>query len=174
VTEGRLVRLRGFERSDLAACVKWIQDPEVREFLMFRYPMSMAEEERWYDSLLKSGTDRIFAIETLQGRYIGNIGLHRIDLLDRHAELGIFIGDKAHWSKGCGAEAIKLLLEVAFGELNLHKVYLHHQKHNARARKCYEKCGFTEEGVLKDHIYKNGKYIDAPVMGVINPRERKK
>ncbi|MBI5001699.1 MAG: GNAT family N-acetyltransferase [Euryarchaeota archaeon] len=172
--EEKRVRLRALERSDLSACVKWIGDSEVREFLMFRYPMSMAEEERWFDNYLKSSTDRIFAIETKDGKYIGNVGLHRIDLYDRHAELGVFIGDKAFWSKGCGTEAIMLMLDFAFAELNLHKVYLHHQAHNARARKCYEKCGFVEEGILKDHIFRNGKYIDAPVMGIINPRERKK
>ena len=88
--------------------------------------------------------------------------------------MGIFIGDKACWGKGYGPDAIRQLLRYAFEELNLHKVYLTHFGQNERGRRCYEKCGFVQEGVLRDHAFKGGKYHDHPIMSVINPAERRK
>ena len=169
--KGEKVRLRALEREDLRQCVEWFRDPEVRENLFLDRPVSMAEEEKWFEEHLKRGNDIIFCIETKQGKYIGNIGIHRIDHKNRHAELGIFIGDKSYWNKGCGTEAIRLALRYAFDDLNMHKVYLTHFEGNERARRCYEKCGFVQEGVLRDHIFKHGRYHDHPMMSVINPRE---
>jgi RimJ/RimL family protein N-acetyltransferase len=166
------VRLRALEREDLAKCVEWIADPEVRENLLFRFPMSMAEEEKWFEGYLKRlETDRIFAIETLKGKYIGNVGIHRIDHLNRHAEVGIFIGEKSFWDKGYGTDALKAALRLAFDELNLHKVYLAHFEDNWRAHKCYKKCGFQVDGVLRDHVFKRGRFHSQTLMCAINPRE---
>jgi RimJ/RimL family protein N-acetyltransferase len=169
--EGKKVRLRALEREDLKRCVEWFKDPDVRENLFLDRPMSMAEEEKWYEEHLKRENDMIFCIETLKCRHIGNVGIHKIDHKNRHAELGIVIGDKSYWNKGCGTEAIQLALRYAFDDLNMHKVYLTHFGGNERAHRCYEKCGFVQEGILRDHIFKRGKYHDHPVMSVINPRE---
>ncbi len=172
--EGQKVRLRALERADLPHCVEWFKDPEVREFIFLDKPMSLAEEEKWYEEQLKRTNERVFAIETVRGKYIGNLGLLKIDTKNRHAEIGIFIGDKASWGKGYGTDAIKQGLRYAFEELNLHKVYLTHFANNARGRRCYEKCGFVQEGVLRDHAFKGGRYHDHPIMGVINPVETRK
>jgi RimJ/RimL family protein N-acetyltransferase len=174
LNEGRLVRLRALERTDLPACVKWFADPEVRANLLVDKPMSLAEEERWFEGLAKRPDDVIFAVETLSGKHIGNVGLHKIDRKNRNAEAGIVIGDKRFWGKGYGTDAMKLLLRYAFEDLNMHKVYLLHFAGNERARRSYEKCGFVKEGVLRDHVYKGGKYHDHPIMSVINPAERGK
>jgi len=165
------VRLRAIERADLPQCVEWFKDPEVRENLFLDKPMSLAEEEKWYDEHLKRANDLIFAIETLKGKYIGNVGLHKIDHKNRHAEAGIFIGEKRLWGKGYGTDAMMLILKYAFEDMNLHKVYLTHFGTNERARRSYEKCGFIHEGVLRDHAFKGGKYHDHPIMSVINPAE---
>ncbi|MFH0816658.1 MAG: GNAT family protein [Methanobacteriota archaeon] len=173
--KGGLVRLRTLDRGDLKRCVDWFADPEVRENLYIRYPMSMEEEERWYEGYLKRlETDRIFAIETSGGKHIGNVALHKIDHLNRHAEIGIFIGDKSSWGKGYGPEAMRLLVKFAFEELNLHKVFLMHFEGNERGHKCYIKAGFVEDGVMRDHVFKGGRYKDQIVMSVINPAERRK
>jgi RimJ/RimL family protein N-acetyltransferase len=169
--EGKMVRLRAIERTDLPSCVKWFADPDVREFIYLDKPKSLAEEEKWYEELLTRTNDRVFAIETLKGKYIGNAGLHKIDQKNRHAEAGIFIGEKSWWGKGCGTDAMKLLLKYAFDDLNLHKVYLLHFEGNSRGHRCYLKVGFTEDGVMKDHVFKGGRYKDQIVMSVINPAE---
>ncbi len=165
--QGTKVRLRPLEKKHLPKCVVWLNDPEVTETLSFSEPISMEGEQRWYENLLRDKSSKIYAIETVKGEHIGNVGLSDIDLHNRKAELGIFIGEKNLWGKGYGTEAVLLALKLAFEGLNLNKVYLRTFKGNERAKKCYEKAGFIKEGVLRQDNFKNGKYIDSLVYSVL-------
>lgn len=165
--EGTKVRLRPLERKHLAKCVEWLNDPEVTETLAISEPMSMEEEQKWYENHLRDKSSKIFAIETLKGEHIGNVGLHDIDTHNRKAELGIFVGEKSLWGKGYGTEAVSLALELAFEGLNLNKVYLRAFITNVRAQRCYERAGFVKEGVLRQDNFKKGVYIDSFIYSVL-------
>ena len=143
---GEKVRLRAIERDDIPRFVKWLNDPEVKQYLTMFWPLSYAEEERWFEKHLDDQTSRVFAIETEDGIHIGNIGLHNIDWKNRKATLGIFIGEKDYWNRGYGTDAVKTLLCFAFEELNLNRVQLSVFDFNTRAIRCYEKCGFEYTG----------------------------
>lgn len=122
---GKRVRLRAIERGDIPTFLKWLNDLEVQRYLgRTPFPLSFAEEERWFERHLNDEKSRIFAIETEKGVHIGNIGLHEIDYKDGKATLGIMIGEKGYWDQGYGTAAICTLLRFAFQELNLHRVSL--------------------------------------------------
>ena len=91
----------------------------------------------------------------------------KVDWKNRNAELGIAIWKKDYWGKGYGADAIKTLLKYAFHELNLHKVYLRVYDFNKRAIRCYEKAGFKKEGILREVFWRNGKWHDTILMGIL-------
>lgn len=167
--EGTLVRLRPIAPDDLPRFVAWIADPEVRRFLSLYRPLSLNDEERWFEGLGKGADQEIFAIETVEGRHIGSVGLHSIHPRDRSAEAGIFIGEREYWGKGYGTEAMRLMLGFGFGQLNLHRIFLHVYAYNERAIRSYLKCGFVREGVLRQAVFKNGKYSDVLVMGILQP-----
>lgn len=173
--EGEKVRLRPIEREDLPRFVRWFADPEVRRHLLVYLPFSLTQEERWYEELqerLRRSESVVLALETLDGLHIGNIGLHEIDWKNRHAELGIVIGEKAYWGQGYGTDAIRTLLRLAFEEMNLHRVYLVVDEDNLRAIRCYEKCGFREEGRLREAVFREGQYHDQLVMSVLQAEFR--
>ena len=137
-------------------------------YLSIRYPLSRADEERWLQAASSSFTNGVrLAIETKDGRHIGNIGLHDVRPEDRHAVLGIMIGAKDAWSQGYGTDAVITLLRFAFGEMNLHRVWLQVFEFNERAIACYRKCGFREEGRLRQHYYGRGRYWDVLVLGML-------
>jgi len=94
VIHGEKVRLRAIEREDIPRFLKWLNDPGVRHYLSMYLPLSRAQEEEWFERQLKNERGRVFAIETMEGEHIGNIGLHDISWKDRCAELGIFIGER--------------------------------------------------------------------------------
>jgi RimJ/RimL family protein N-acetyltransferase len=165
--EGLTTRLRRIERTDIPTFVRWFSDPAVREFLLINRPISMAEEELWFEQQLKDQDSELFAIETHDGRHIGNIGLHRLNRLHQSAELGIVIGEKECWGHGYGSDAIRTLLRFAFDELNLHRIYLKVYEDNARGIRAYEKCGFRHEGRLREAIYRKGRYYDELLMSVL-------
>jgi RimJ/RimL family protein N-acetyltransferase len=169
---GKLVRLRGRDRADLEDCLAWINDPEVKSFLggPARYPFSRAEEEEWLESTLRKTRppEVMLAIETLaESRHIGSIGLHHVNAEDRKSTLGIMIGAKDCWNRGYGTDAIITLLRFAFDEMNLNRIDLQVHDDNARAIACYRKCGFIEEGRLRQDRYKAGAYHDTLVMAIL-------
>lgn len=74
--------------------------------------------------------------------YIGTIELY--DVKRTEATLGIIIGERTHWSKGFGPEAIRALLAYAFEELCLERVTLSTFEDNPRAQSAFKKVGFVE------------------------------
>lgn len=163
---GDRVVLRLLEREHLPRCVNWFNDPEVTRFLARETPLTMEQEERWYKDYRAKIDEEIYAIE-VEGRHIGNIGLHSIDRTNRKANVGIVIGEKEYWSKGFGADAMTTALRYAFGALGLHKVNLDVIEYNARALHLYEKCGFVQEGVRRDEILKRERYVNLIRMSIL-------
>lgn len=169
---GERLRLRALEKDDLPMFVAWLNDPEVRANLFVNHPLSMAEEEQWFEHVLKQPQyERPLCIEVKtenSWHLIGNLALMDISNTHRKAELGIMIGDKAYWNQGYGTEAIKILVNHAFKELNLHRVFLRVYDTNPRGIRCYEKVGFRHEGTQREAIFKDGKYIDMHMMSVLS------
>ena len=167
--EGTLVWLRAMEPEDLEDAYNWVNDRDVTLWLTsLRYPVSRKAEQQWIDDASANSFGGVrLAIDSKDGKHIGGINLHRVNPEDRKAGLGIMIGEKDHWSNGYGTDAIKTLLSFAFDEMNLHRVWLHVFADNARALKCYQKCGFREEGRLRQEVYQDGRYYDVVVMGVL-------
>jgi RimJ/RimL family protein N-acetyltransferase len=166
---GRLVRLRALTTGDLPALVEWRNDPEIKALLGgWSFPVSLEAEQEWFEEARRVQSTQRLAIEVLKdGRYIGNIGLYDIDWKDRKAEYGILIGDKTAWGKGYGLDASTALLAYAFGELNLHRVFLRVLAHHVRAVRLYEKLGFRPEGRLRLDVFRGGEYHDTLIMGVL-------
>jgi RimJ/RimL family protein N-acetyltransferase len=170
VIEGVLVNLRAPETGDLERNHRWMNDREVTRFLAARYELSLAAEEVWmreHAGRAVSWDNAFFAIETKDGRHIGNTNLFALVAEDRKAELGIMVGEKDCWSRGYGTDAVRTLVRFAFDEMNLNRVQLHTYAFNERAKAAYEKAGFVEEGRMRAFHYAEGAYHDAIVMGVL-------
>ncbi len=168
---GERLRLRAVEREDLPRFVTWLNDPEVRQFLLIHLPLSMAQEERWFEAMTKAPpAEHVLVIEVHEGdgwKPVGNTSLMDIDWTNRLAEVGIFIGEKAYWSQGYGREAMRLMLKHGFETLNLNRIWLRVYEHNRRGIRAYEHAGFKHEGRLRQGIYKDGRYYDVLLMSVL-------
>jgi RimJ/RimL family protein N-acetyltransferase len=175
--EGKLVRLRAYEKSDLDAVMKWVNDEEITDLLggeMLAYPVSSIAEAKFIEgAAVSSDKQKTFVIETLtEPRYVGSISFNVIDWRNRSAGLGIVIGDKSLWGKGYGSDAMRVLMRLGFDKLNLHRLWLHVHDYNPRAIASYEKCGFKREGVLRQEHFARGKYHDTIVMGILESEYR--
>ncbi len=178
MTQENKIRIRPIERNDLPAFVEWLSDPQVRENLGIHNPLSMAREERWFEHVLEGPEDEHpYVIEFKEDgkwRMIGNLALFGINTLDRSAEIGIVIGDKASWNKGYGCEAMKLMVGRGFNDLGLHRIFLRVFETNPRGIRCYEKAGFVHEGRLREAVWKNGKFLDVLIMSVLQTEWKEK
>ncbi len=168
---GERIRFRAIEREDLPHFVEWLNDPEVTAGLALFLPMSLAQEEGWFEGILKRPPDeQPLVIEIRQGEdwlMIGNLGLFDFDRRNRSAEVGIVIGAKEYWNQGYGAEAMDLILRHAFNTLNLHRVSLRVFASNPRALRTYQKSGFVHEGVQRQAEFQGGQYVDVNLMSVL-------
>jgi ribosomal-protein-alanine N-acetyltransferase len=165
---GPAVYLRPLELDDAATILPWFNDPEVTRLIQRYRPITLAEEQEFLQRLRSSETDLALGIALRESdQLIGATGLHHIDARNRHASFGISIGEKQHWGKGYGTEATGLMMRYAFQTLNLNRLWLHVYEYNARAIRVYEKLGFRVEGRLRQDTFREGRYWDTLVMGVL-------
>ena len=168
---GEHIRLRAVEREDVKKFFEWVNDPEVTYGLSLYLPMSMLDEEKWFERASnRDPNTKPFAIDVRDGegwRLIGNCTFFDMDTVAHSGELGIMIGDKSAWNKGLGTETMNLLLSHGFETLNLNRVMLRVFADNLRAVRTYEKSGFKHEGTLRQAVFKHGKYGDVHMMSVL-------
>lgn len=165
---GKKVILRPMRKStDLEACLRWINDPEVTRFLKAFAPTTEAMEAEWFDQIGKSKTDFTFAVEALPDHvFIGVMGLHRISWKDGVGTTGAIIGEKEYWGRGYGKEAKMLLLDFAFNTLNLRKVCSSVKAFNGRSLAYNKRCGYQEEGRRVKQFFVDGEYHDEILLAV--------
>ena len=151
ILSGSKVRLRAKRLADAHDDYTWQTDPELAQLdaaplLRMPFPQYLSDyvSELYYPSLSK----RRFAIETLDGKHIGNCAYYGINDAQSEAELGIMIGDRNYWDKGYGADTVNTLLGYIFRRTSLNRIYLKTLDSNIRAQKCFQKCGFTPCGRL--------------------------
>lgn len=171
---GEQIRYRAIEKEDLPKFVKWLNDPEVRQGLSMTMPLSLAEEENWFEELHKRPQfERPLAMEIQpdplvdEWVFVGNCGLFGIDWQNRFAEIGIHIGEKGYWNQGFGTRAILLILKHGFENLNLHRLWLRVHETNPGAIRSYEKAGLTLEGKFREAQYRDGRYADVLIMSML-------
>ena len=162
---GDRIKLTGPAEGDAAAFEQWGRDSEFMRLI----DTGIAHPS--YARLLQDETspaDFEFRIRLLDSnKLIGFVGVHDIQWNNQTGVLGIGIGSPEHRSHGYGSEALNLMLQFAFEELNLHRVTLYSISYNERALKTYEKAGFTEEGRLRQAIYRDGVRYDQVYMGIL-------
>jgi RimJ/RimL family protein N-acetyltransferase len=169
---GSAVYLRPLEHEDAPVIVPWFNDPEVTRNLRRCRPVSLREEQAFIEGAGREPDDVVLGVAIRQDdRLIGVTGLGHFDHRNRQAMFGISL-DKHEWGKGYGTETTRLLVGYCFATLNLNRVWLHVYEYNARGIRAYEKAGFRKEGVLRQDQYREGRYWDTVVMGVLREEWR--
>jgi RimJ/RimL family protein N-acetyltransferase len=170
IIRGAHVLLRPPERADIPLFVAWLNDYETSRHLTTRAPLSIPLEERWFEDMLtRQGKDAWHFVICLLAdqRPIGTAGLFGLDLLNGQAGFGIFIGVHALWNRGYGTDALEAICDFGFGELRLERIWLDVFTDNARAKRSYEKAGFSVEGILRHDMYRSGRFQDVFRMSLL-------
>ena len=150
ILTGNKVNLRPKRQQDAANDYIWRQDAELCR-LDAAIPISCPYEdflENYIEELNYPGRSYRFAIETQDGKHIGNCSYFNIDETKQDVEMGIMIGDRAYWNRSYGTDTILATLNHIFSKTNLKRVYLKTLIWNVRAHKCFQKCGFIPCGQI--------------------------
>lgn len=133
----------GFSRADVAAWVQW-HATQTDELLL---------------AIVDSDTDRC----------LGHVGLYQIDHRSRRAEFGILIGDETWQGNGIGRRVTEAMLAYAFNVLNLRRIWIEILASNRRSIAAYRRFGFEDEGVLRQHEFRDGQYVDCVMLAIFRP-----
>ena len=142
--------------------IKWKNDPKVRIYSRNVIPRTIDEQKKRFETRGNKLPEHIsFEIWHIKAnRPIGVTGLNHIDWVNGWANANLLIGEPDYWGQNIATEATELLAEYAFNELNLNKLHGGAAVENIGSWTVAEKVGFVFEGIIKDEMYVNGKYVD--------------
>lgn len=167
------ITLRPTTLEDLPLIMSWVNDHEVMQYFATRQHDITEDEERKYLAyILASKNDRVFSVfdgPEDAAHYVGQCSINQIYWPARNGRVFLVVR-KAMQHGGRGAKMLEALIARAFGELDLHKLWLIVRRDNLRAQAMYLRAGFEFEGVLRDEYCVNGRFYDMVRMGIVRAR----
>lgn len=142
--------------------IDWMLDEDILRYLACRGQIHTRVSLQEYISKMNESFDNyLFGIYIKKdATYLGNIKIGGIHSLHKYGDMGLLIGEKNEWGKGYATEAIALLTEYVFNELQLNKIIASILDHNKGSYKAFIKAGYREVGVFKRHVLFEGSYSD--------------
>lgn len=166
---GKIVYLRGLERTDLELLKKWLSDEKVTYYLeMGERPPTSEYLNQHFEQYLYGPNDISFIIMHKKDDVpIGWSGLHGLNLVKHSCDMRFFIGETKYRKMTNILDTQELLLEYAFMKLNMHKVVAGANVENKGSWKTLERGGFVKEGTFRDYVYRNGRYYDMYMYSIL-------
>jgi len=161
--------LRKPEPKDLELLYQQKNDPEVAGLLGgFTFGYARADLAEWIEFHRQRKDEVLWIIADGEtDDCLGHVGLYKLDHRIRSAEFAILLGAKHRWGQGIGREVTRGVVEYGFQMLNLNRIELNVLEHNERARRLYQSLGFREEGLLRQAQFKDGRYWNLVLMGLL-------
>jgi len=149
--------------------VNWLNDPKVNNFLEVRYIKQNIDSVREYVmSFHKDEEKYLWGIYTNQdSKHIGTISLYDINRNHNRAEIGMIIGDINYWGKTASMDAINMVLNFSFNDLNLYRITGGSYSTNIGMAFTFKQLGFVREATLRCHYKVNNQYIDGYRWGIL-------
>jgi len=170
--EGKSIRLRAIEEGDVTRIVESrnsINNENQWYYDKIMLPESEAAMKKFCDEVLaeqKKDDKYFFIIETLNGSFVGHIYVWHTQRREGVFKYGILVDD-VHKGKGYAKEALIIVLDYYFNELNYQKCNPTVYEFNTRSQAFHEKFGFVREGVLRNEVYTRGQYFSMVCYGML-------
>jgi RimJ/RimL family protein N-acetyltransferase len=161
---GESVTLHPVEEDDAEFLQRLVNDPDIRRGIGTTEPTSLAAEREYVESV-GDGEGTQFLVRA-DGERVGTIGLHDVIATHGNGEVGYFFAPDA-WGNGYATDATRTVVEYAFDERRLHKVYARTFAFNDASARVLEKVGFEHEGTHRDQVFVDGEYVDVYRFGLL-------
>jgi len=169
---GNKISLNAVERKDLEQLRNWRNNINFRKYFREFKEISDYEQEKWFDDKIKKDDKTImFSIRDLKNNVlIGCCGLVYINWKDRHADLSLYIGKNDLYidDNGLAEESCKLLLDYAFSDIGLNKVWTEIYEFDQKKYNLFEKIGFSQDGILRQNYWFEGKWWNSIILSFLN------
>lgn len=161
--------LSNIEYSDLENIKRWRN--EQMSILRQWKPLTDKNQDKYWDIIANNNDSILFSIICEKDRLIGYCGLTNIDYISSRCELS-FLLDTELDSNSTEHDrtllaVLKMLTEYGFKQLNLNKIYTETYVYRESHIKTLEEFGLKKDGILRKHVFKNGKYHDSVIHSIL-------
>jgi len=149
---------------------KWFNDEQNMKHMQKHYfPNTLASQLEFLNDLRKDKSKvQLGIVKKDEGCMIGIVSIQDINFMNRNAEISIVIGEPAGRKLIYAQEAMKLMIEHGFFTLNLYKIYGGYlESLESWGDFLKKRFGFKEEGIWREHVFKNGKYVNVHRLGLL-------
>lgn len=167
ITENLVIRV--MEQRDIEAARILHNDPSVIKFLTDVNFVSEGQQQRWFEAISTSKSSKRFVVEEADGGFVGVFRLDQVDLQNRNALVGLDITPNKR-GNGYAKKTFLAMHDYLFDALGLHRLGLYTLASNSIAINLYKALGYTQEGCLKDAIFREGDFCDLLVFGLLRAR----
>ena len=158
--QGQQIYLRPITAEDTELAVRWRNQPVVVENFIYRKPVSREDHINWLENKVFKGLVHQFIVcRNEDDLPLGSIYLQNFEEENRKAEWGIYLGEEQAYGKGIGTEFFKQL-DIWAEKENITRLELTVICENKIAKHLYEKNGFEIEGIKRNSVFRDGKYLD--------------
>ena len=166
--QGERAILREQREEDAVFFSYWFNQPQIMFQCGFTDFTDEEKEKKTINISHRSEDSLWFTITDKDGKIIGETGLLRMFPAWHQTDLSIIIPDPEMQHKGYGTEAIKIMLNMAFKEYEMHRVSIGVVALNTDALEFYKKIGFKQEGIMEEAYYYNNEYSDFIMMRILS------
>lgn len=174
-----MIKLEYFSREDFQQLMEWMNSEHLITNWagsLFRYPLT-EESLDWYiedtNDIHSSDAFIYKAVNTLTGKTVGHISLGSVSKKNRSGRISrVLVGNTHERGKGVCTGMINAVLKIGFEDLNLHRISLGVYDFNHAAIRCYEKCGFVKEGLMRDVLRYEDEYWSLWEMSILEEEWR--
>ena len=160
------LRCRRCQEKDLEMLREWRMRPEITKYMNTEPQLTIEDQKRWFAKISKE-EDSFYWILEVDDIPVGLVSLVKWDKTNKIIHTGIYIAVKEKRSMSLLIDLTVNLNVFAFEKLKVNKVAKEFLDINQDYIHFYERFGFKKEGVLRAAIYKNGKYHDLHLLGML-------
>ncbi|WP_405985305.1 GNAT family N-acetyltransferase [Streptomyces sp. NBC_00872] len=166
------IGLRELTVDDIAAVFAIYGSAEAVEHLSFEPRTHEQVEQIVIRSIASAAAEPRgeYALAVVERKTDELIGFGRI-ALDPHQQRAATFGFALHpnaWGIGYGLETVRLLLGLGFEDLDLHRIWGARSPLNTASARTMAAAGMVEEGTIREHILKNGRWRDSVVHAILD------
>lgn len=160
------IYIRPITEQDGEKIVQWRNSEKVKNHCMTKSPITLESNLKFYRENVLTGKYKQFIVERIDEEFslvtyaIATVYLKDIDYENKHCELCIFTSDDAEWYEESQCIAIKLLIDKAFNEYGMHKIYSYVFAKYDDEMQLLKNAGFTEETILKEESLGDSGYFE--------------
>ena len=162
--------LRKPRRRDVKDIFRYASDQEVARYVLWEPHRSVSETASFIRDLrvrIRAGYPSSWVVTLREtGLVIGTIGFVWYSTDNNAAELG-YSFSREYWNHGYATQALRAVTDCLFSSLPLNRLEAQHDVRNPASGRVMQKCGLTQEGILRGRIMNKGEYIDTALYSIL-------